>query len=472
MALVPEIIVFNEENVKPKRLSQHISAIIISFSGFALGVSIGWNSSAGDTLRNVLNATATEIGLVGGIVNAGACAGIFMLPCILRYLSYTSSYLISIPIYLFGWTFICLADQKVWCLILGRFLCGLAGGTCCVLSPIFISEMADKNTRVRLLVYFQLLINCGIFYAFLVAYFYDEKDAIWRYSMICGVSCALIIWIAFLPETPLYYLSINDEHSAIKSIKWYYGNGSNNDLDEYKKLIKSKNRVSKVLKNFNVIRAIIVCHGVIIIQQLSGINTLTFYATVIFNNGGSGELTGAQQTLVIGGLQIISSIFCMLVIDFWGRRILLAVSGIIMGLSMILFGWYINVRDEDPEFYEESYGWIPPTCMVIYFSAFNLGLGPISWSILGDTFPIEIKTFGASSVAFLSWFISLIATLTFGELAQSLGISKTMWLFGGFCCLGAILCGAFVRETRGMSLADIQHTFKIDPVQVDNNLES
>ncbi|CAG5079139.1 Similar to Tret1-2: Facilitated trehalose transporter Tret1-2 homolog (Drosophila melanogaster) [Cotesia congregata] len=428
MALVPEIIVFNEENVKPKRLNQHISAIIISFSGFALGVTIGWNSSAGDTLRNVLNATATEIGLVGGIVNAGACAG--------------------------------------------RFLCGLAGGTCCVLSPIFISEVADKNTRVRLLVYFQLLINCGIFYAFLVAYFYDEKDAIWRYSMICGVSCALIIWIAFLPETPLYYLSINDEHSAIKSINWYYGNGSNNDLNEYKKLIKSKNPVSKVLKNFNVIRAIIVCHGVIIIQQLSGINTLTFYATVIFNNGGSGELTGAQQTLVIGGLQIISCIFCMLVIDFWGRRILLAVSGIIMGLSMILFGWYINVRDEDPEFYEESYGWIPPTCMVIYFSAFNLGLGPISWSILGDTFPIEIKTFGASSVAFLSWLISLIATLTFGELAQSLGISKTMWLFGGFCCLGAILCGAFVRETRGMSLADIQNKFKIDPIQVDNNLES
>ncbi|XP_053598422.1 facilitated trehalose transporter Tret1 [Microplitis demolitor] len=423
MASVPEINVFNEANAKPKRLKQHISAIIISFSGLALGVTIGWNSSAGDTLRNVLNATTTEIGIVGGVVNAG------------------------------------------------RFLCGLAGGTCCVVSPIFISEISDKNTRVRLLVYFQLLINLGIFYAFLVAYFYDKQDNIWRYSLICAVSCAPIIWITFLPESPLYYLSIDDEHSAAKSIKWYRGDGFNHELDQFKKIIKAEAPKCKVLKNHRVIQAIIVCHGVIIIQQLSGINTLTFNATVIFNNGGSGELTGSEQTLVIGGLQIISTILCMLTIDYLGRRILLAVSGMLMGAFMVLFGWYINVRDEDPQYYEEIYGWIPPTCLGIYFSAFNLGLGPISWSILGDTFPNEIKTYGASSAAFLSWSISLIATLTFGELAQSLGVSKTMWLFGGFSCLGAIFCGAFVRETRGASLTDIQDNFQIDPIPLDSNFQ-
>lgn len=57
----------------------------------------------------------------------------------------------------------------------------MSGGAFCILTPIYIAEIADKDLREQLLMYFHLLINCGIMYAFVVAHILDERDTIWRY---------------------------------------------------------------------------------------------------------------------------------------------------------------------------------------------------------------------------------------------------------------------------------------------------
>jgi len=57
-------------------------------------------------------------------------------------------------------------------------------GAFCILTPIYIAEIADQNSRERLLMYFQLLINCGIMYAFVFAYLLNEHDSIWRYLLL------------------------------------------------------------------------------------------------------------------------------------------------------------------------------------------------------------------------------------------------------------------------------------------------
>lgn len=84
-----------------------------SLGGFSLGVTLAWNSSAVDVLRNILKASTNEIGLIGGIVNAGACVGVLLIPWILKFISRTGTMFISIPINMAGWALICFADQKV-----------------------------------------------------------------------------------------------------------------------------------------------------------------------------------------------------------------------------------------------------------------------------------------------------------------------------------------------------------------------
>lgn len=68
--------------------------------------------------------------------------------------------------------------------MIGRFVCGVCGGVFCVLTPIYVAEIADKEIRGRLLAFFQLFINIGIMYAFVVAYLIDEYETVWRYGTI------------------------------------------------------------------------------------------------------------------------------------------------------------------------------------------------------------------------------------------------------------------------------------------------
>lgn len=116
------------------------------------------------------------------------------------------------------------------------------------------------------------------------------------------------------------------------------------------------------------------------------------------------------------------------------------------------------MREQDPE-YDDIYYWMPPAWTTLFFAAYNIGVGPISWSLLGDSFPMEARaTCAACSVAF-NWLLSLIATLTFGEMLIALGVPRTMWLFASFCWLAGALCALLVKDTRNRSLAEIQESF-------------
>lgn len=65
---------------------------------------------------------------------------------------------------------------------------------------------------------------------------------------------------------------------------------------------------------------------------------MTFYLLTLFNVGGSGDLTGSEQTVVVGAVQILSCLLAMCLINALGRRILLATSSVLMGLFLILLG--------------------------------------------------------------------------------------------------------------------------------------
>lgn len=96
----------------------------------------------------------------------------------------------------------------------------------------------------------------------------------------------------------------------------------------------------KLVRNRRVLRSIATCFGVILAQHLCGVNMMIFYALILFDTSGSGELTGSEQTLVVGAVQILVSLLAAFLVDVLGRRILLTLSSLLMGLFLILLGKY------------------------------------------------------------------------------------------------------------------------------------
>ncbi|XP_060828782.1 facilitated trehalose transporter Tret1-like [Bombus pascuorum] len=457
----------NDNVVEIRKLNQYLGAFVASLGGFALGISLGWNSKASVVLRNYFDATATEIGLIGGILNGGICIGAISMMFIAGRVSRTKIMFWTMPVLLLTWILmISHRGQKVVLFLIGRFICGICGGVFCVLTPIYVAEIASKETRGRLLAFFQLLINCGVMYAFYVAHAITEVETVWRYSAICGLACLSIAPVKLLPESPLYYLSRNDEINAEKSLRWYRGDTYDvqHEISETKRLIlvtSSKKFSLKLVRNRRVLRSIATCFGVILAQHLCGVNMMIFYALILFDTSGSGELTGSEQTLVVGAVQILVSLLAAFLVDVLGRRILLTLSSLLMGLFLILLGWFFSLRDADPE-NDDIYFWMSPTWITLIFASFNLGLGPISWSLLGDTLPEQLKTPVVSVAVAFGWLISLMATLTFDEMIISLGGTKVMWLSAAICWLTGLFCAIVAKDNTGKSLIEIQENFRIE----------
>ncbi|EFN84065.1 Solute carrier family 2, facilitated glucose transporter member 8 [Harpegnathos saltator] len=308
--------------------------------------------------------------------------------------------------------------------------------------------------------YFHLLIDCGIMYAFVIAHVLDEEDAVWRYSLTCAVTCLMIPLINLLPESPLRYLARNDETNARISLKWFRGHAYKIDaeMEELKRLslaVRSGKITREVLWNWRVARSFLACLFAFLTQQLGGVNIMLFYSLILFDFGGSGYLTVSEQTVVLGVVQVLSCLIATGLIDILGRRILLVISSALMGLFLILLGWFHDLRERDPE-YDDIYYWMSPAWTTLFFAAYNLGVGPISWSLLGDSFPMEVRATAAACAAAFNWLLSLIATMTFGEMLDTLGVPRSMWLFASFCWLAGALCALLVKDTRGHSLAKIQ----------------
>ncbi|KOC65059.1 Facilitated trehalose transporter Tret1 [Habropoda laboriosa] len=389
-----------------------------------------------------------------------------MMPFIVGRITRMNILFVTMLVLIFTWTIVISRGQKVLLMLAGRLICGICGGLACVLTPIYVAEIASKEIRGHLLAFFHVLVNVGIAYAFFVAHAIDEERTIWMYSTICGLACLSIAPAKYLPESPLYYLSRNDENNAEKSLRWYRGDTYDvqHEISEMKRLLltsRSKKFNLKLFKNRRVLRSIATCFGVILSQHLCGVNMLIFYALTFFETSGSGELTGSEQTLVVGAVQILASLLATYLVGIFGRRILLTVSALLMGVFLILLGWFFKLRDTDPE-YDDIYFWMSPTWATLIFAAYNLGLGPISWSILGDTLPEELKVPVASTAVAFGWLISLMATLTFEEMIVKLGGTKVMWLSAAVCWLIALFCAIVVKDTSGKSLIEIQEDFRIE----------
>ncbi|XP_017887151.1 facilitated trehalose transporter Tret1-like [Ceratina calcarata] len=447
-----------------QKLNPYFGAFVASLGGFALGISLAWNSKASKMFRDHLDATGTEIGLIGGILNAGICVGAILVPFIAERFSRARILFWTMPPLVITWMYIMgNRSEQVVILMTGRFICGICGGIYSVLTPIYVAEITRKEVRGRHLAYFQVLINCGIMYAFSVAHAIEET--VWWYSKVCGFACFLLVPQVMLPNSPFHYLFRNDETNAVVSLEWFRDtNDVQHELNELKQLVhttRSRKINMKLLKNRRVLRSIVTCIGVMLGQNLCGANMMIFHALTLFDITGSGELTGSEQTMVIGAVQILVSFLAASLVDVLGRRILLTVSCLLMGVFLILLGWFFSVRDADPE-YDDIYFWMSPTWITLMFASYNLGLGPISWSILGDTLPEELKNLVASAAVALGWLVSLLASLSFEEMVVMLGATKVMWGSAAICWLIALFCAIVVKDNTGKSLLEIQKEFRIE----------
>ncbi|MES2142095.1 MAG: sugar porter family MFS transporter [Pseudomonadota bacterium] len=349
------------------------------------------------------------------------------------------------------------ASNVDW-LIFGRIILGIAIGVGSFTAPLYLAEIAPQRIRGMLVSLNQLAITIGIVFSYLVNYYFSARGR-WPWMLGLGVvpAAILLLGTVFLPESPRWMLLKGWEHKARTILQRIRGDENiNREFDEIQQTVQMEKGTHRLLLAKWVRPILFISLGLSFFQQVTGINTIIYYAPTILQLAGFQQAGGAiLATLGIGIINVLFTIISLPLIDRWGRRplLLLGLTGMFISLAIMGIAFYY------PGF--AALRWVAVGSMVIYIASFAMSLGPIMWLIISEIFPLNIRGVGASLAISASWGFNMLVSLTFLTLIQLMGPSHTFWLYAFLCVLGWLFVYFIVPETRGCSLEHIEQNLRL-----------
>lgn len=441
----------------------HLHLILVCIGAVAAGTLLGWTSNISTEMKdgkyNDLAIDDSVLGWIGSFTTLGAMLMCFPIGIICDILGRKLTMLLLIIPFCVGWLLLIFANSIVMVYI-GRFITGMAGGAFCVTAPLYTSEIAEKEVRGALGSYFQLFLTVGILFSYLLAK-YTEIET---YNIVLAI-IPLVFGIVFVlqPETPVYLLKKNKDNEARKVLKRL--RGSHYDVDAELKVMKQtiendarvKIPFTQSIKKKATQRAFLISFGLMFFQQLSGINAVIFYTGDIFTAAGA-TLDSKDATVIVGAIQVAATFVSSLVVDKFGRKILLLGSDFFMAVSGILLGIFFTIKNHELADAEtiDKISFLPILALSVFLIVFSLGFGPIPWMISAEVYPAEVKSSASSAAGTFNWFLAFLVTKFYIDISNAVGGDVTFYIFSAISLAGTVFIYFMVPETKGKTLEQIQ----------------
>jgi SP family arabinose:H+ symporter-like MFS transporter len=190
---------------------------------------------------------------------------------------------------------------------------------------------------------------------------------------------------------------------------------------------------------------------VAVFQQVTGINSIIYYAPVIFKETGIDSASSLLQTIGIGVVNVIATFVAIGLVDKVGRKKLLLTGSLLMGLSLVAIGLCFKYS------YFDHY--IVLIFMLLYVASFGSTLGAVVWVYLSEIFPNLVRSMALSVATLALWLADFAVTLSFPVMTKQLGTSYTMFCYAALCVVAFVYMLLKVKETKGKSLEDIENVF-------------
>ncbi|MCL5236718.1 MAG: sugar porter family MFS transporter [Nitrospirae bacterium] len=345
-----------------------------------------------------------------------------------------------------------LAPTITW-LIIGRVIVGIAIGVASFTAPLYISEISPVTMRGRFVSFNQIALTSGIVIAYLVDYALSGmRGWRWMFGLAAVPSALLGIGMVFMPESPRWLVSrgmVDKGRSVLQRIR-----GTAAVDDEVQDIRRSSAQQSGnwVELSSPLLRpAMIVGIGLALFQQVTGINTVIYYAPTIFQSAGIESASVAiLATTGVGVINVLMTVVALLLLDRVGRRPLLltGLAGMVISLAVLGTAFlFPHLR---------VLKWFAAGSLMLYVGSFAVGLGPVFWLLISEIYPVKIRGLAMSIATVANWGANLLVALTFLTLVQVLGRPGTFWLYGLLSIGAWIFAYVLAPETKGRSLEDIE----------------
>ncbi|GAB3667227.1 sugar porter family MFS transporter [Halopiger thermotolerans] len=455
----------------------YVVAALAALNGLLFGFDTGVISGAMLYIRETFELTAIlgvsmNSSLVEGVIVSGAMVGAIIGAAfggrLADRLGRRRLILVGAVIFFVGSLIMAIAPT-VEILILGRIIDGIGVGFASVVGPLYISEISPPKIRGSLVSLNQLTVTTGILVAYLVNYAFSAGGD-WRWMLGLGMLPAAVLFVGmlFMPASPRWLYEQGREADAREVLaRTRVEHQIDDELREIKETIHTESGSLRDLLQPWVRPMLIVGIGLAVFQQVTGINTVMYYAPTILESTGFEDTASILATVGIGVVNVALTVVAVLLIDRTGRRPLLltGLGGMTVTLGVLGAAFYLPGLSG-------IIGWVATGSLMLYVGFFAIGLGPVFWLMISEIYPMEFRGTAMGVVTVLNWAANLVVSLTFLRLVDVFGQSGTFWLYGVLSLAALAFCYRLVPETKGRSLEEIENDLRETALGTDTERDS
>jgi SP family xylose:H+ symportor-like MFS transporter len=342
-----------------------------------------------------------------------------------------------------------------------RILGGIGVGLASMLSPMYIAEIAPPKVRGNLVAWNQFAIIFGMLVIYFVNFGISKTgsgDAWlntigWRYMFLSGVIPAglFLLLLLLVPETPRF-LMLKGKESAARAVlaKLVTPEECEKELSEIRASL-SEHHSGEMLSFGGML--IFIGITLSVFQQFVGINVVLYYATDIFKGMGMSTNASLMQTIIVGAVNLTFTTVAIFTVDHFGRKPLQIIGALVMAASMIALG---------SSFWLGGKGIVALVAMLVYTAGFAVSWGPVTWVLLSEIFPNQIRGKAMALAVAMQWVANYLVSWSFPILDKNPYLVEhfkhgfAYWIYGGMSILAVLFMVKFVPETKGRSLEQME----------------
>jgi sugar porter (SP) family MFS transporter len=343
--------------------------------------------------------------------------------------------------------------QNVAWLIAARVFNGIAIGFASIVGPLYISEISPPEIRGSLVSFNQLAITSGILVSYVVNYALASQGA-WRLMLGTGMipALALLAGMYFMPESPRWLIEQGRESEARETLSRIRSEaGLDEEIAEMKRMAAVEDGDLGELAKPWIRPAMVVGIGLAVFQQITGINTVIYYAPTILASTGFGSVGSILATVGVGVINVAMTVVAILLLDRVGRRPLLIGGMVGMFATLLVLGGAFYLPGLGG-----TLGYVATGSLMLYVAFFAIGLGPVFWLLISEIYPLNVRGTAMGVATVVNWLANLAVAQLFPQLFELIGPAFTFWLFALLTAGAVVFSHYVVPETNGRTLEEIE----------------
>lgn len=480
----------------PVTVKAYLMCAFAAFGGIFFGYDSGYiNGVTGDSVfieviegPGATTLTSSHNSLIVSILSAGTFFGAIMAGDIADRIGRRPTIIVGCIVYIIGCV-LQAASHGLGLLVAGRLVAGFGVGFVSAIIILYMSEICPRKVRGALVSGYQFCITLGLLIASCVDYATSKRTDTGQYRIPISIQFAwgiiLAVGLFFLPESPRFFVKHNNVDKARGVLSRLRGQPPDSEYIEVE--------LSEIVANAEYERALHRGTGIIgqywmcfsgslwdaksnlrrtilgtslqMMQQWTGINFIFYYSTPFLQSTGAISNT-FLISLIFTLVNVCSTPISFYTVEKIGRRPLLiwgafgmlvcefivAIVGVTVGFNQTHVVNGVTIANNIPAVNAQ----IAFICIYIFFFASTWG--PCAWVVIGEIYPLPIRSRGVGLSTASNWlWNTIIAVITPYMVHENEGNlrSSVFFIWGGLCTAAFVYAYFLVPETKGLTLEQV-----------------